>query len=472
MPSWWPWRKRSRTQEPDDAAEPVRRTGGEAGGPGSGVGWLLGLLVLGLFGLIGWRAWMLRGLPVVPEPVDLAALRAVMVPDDRNAMLVYRDAAAGFPVREEPPYRTSGALAWQVDDWARAEPGLQRYVRDHRDALAAWLAGTERPEALGVSLTTVTLAGPQPHLDWVERPARVALLEASRRQLEGPADPAGVWRLYAGVLRASRHVGQHGGAFERMTGYGLLRQARPGIERWAAAPAVDATLLRQALADVQGLDALTPPDSQALQFDYLRLANELDAPGYASTLATRMRAAGAAPARLPLGPELTLLGFVEPERSRRLLRLLHAHWLPDIDRPERRATLTAQGTRGVYLFDPRPGQPPPTRPLAGQRAGLDAQARSTLMAPRWLSLVADLLPTLEADRRLRAELVVSLASALWTREHGSPPPGPEALVGPYLDHLPAPLTPPPGTPAATANPGGSPLPSYHRWSHPRPEPEL
>ncbi len=469
MVAWRPWRRRSLSPAAEPKPEAARRSraAGEAGALGRAVAWLLVATSLGVLGVVAWSAWMLRGLPVVPEPFDLDALRAVQVPDDRNAAVVYREAAAAFPALDMPPYKVSGALAWQVSDWARAEPGLQRYVLDHRDGLDAWLAGADRPESLAVSLATATLIGRQEHLEWVERPARVALLEASRIQAEGPADPAAVWRLERGALRASRHVGQHGGAYERMTGYGLLRQALPTIKLWAADPAVDATLLRQALADALSLEALTPPDSEALRVDYVRIANELDAPGYRARLIARMNASAAWASRLPLGPELMMVGAVEPERSRRLLRLLYGHWIPGIDQPALRGTLTAHMPGGVYLFDPKAGRPGPARPLARSRDQIDAHARSTLLAPRFLALVADLLPLLEADRRLRAELIVTLAGALWTRERGGPPPAPEALVGPYLDRLPEGFAPPPAATGPVASPPSAtyPLPA-------RPDPEF
>ena len=45
-------------------------------------------------------------------------------------------------------------------------------------------------------------------------------------------------------------------------------------------------------------------------------------------------------------------------------------------------------------------------------------------------------PLAIAEKRAHAALVVTLADALYRRDHGQPPPSDRALVGPYLDHLP------------------------------------
>ena len=62
-----------------------------------------------------WWSIQLMGLPDIGEPFDVAAFRAIRIPDDRNAFVLYRQAAAllkplkssGMPDRVlHPPARS------------------------------------------------------------------------------------------------------------------------------------------------------------------------------------------------------------------------------------------------------------------------------------------------------------------------------------------------------------------------------
>ncbi len=130
----------------------------------------------------------------------------------------------------------------------------------------------------------------------------------------------------------------------------------------------------------------------------------------------------------------------EPTRTRRLHRLAYENWLAECDlAPEDRHGVLGV-SYGPQFFDR------PASTSAGLLSGatLAGRVADSRLATRHLTKY---FVTADDDRTLRADLVVSLASALYEREHGEPPKTPDALVGPYLERLPEGyVAPPPTTP--------------------------
>ena len=124
----------------------------------------------------------------------------------------------------------------------------------------------------------------------------------------------------------------------------------------------------------------------------------------------------------------------EPERSRRVIRLMAANWLAYLDLP--------------FLKRPRPDPNVtafdvyPLGPLSPE----NAHALPPEAVERWFESAHDaqkvlryLSPTAvqNLERRNHAEIVILLATELYRRDHhGADPPTPEDLVGPYLERLP------------------------------------
>ncbi len=167
------------------------------------------------------------------------------------------------------------------------------------------------------------------------------------------------WRWYRASLRASRHVGKRGVIIERMVGASLHEQATRRILSWSANPRVDSVLLRKALADTIAADAMTPPLSQNLKYEYLMFLRDLNE---LRVLVDDIPLPGG-----PLGnwskrrfPEASGTVFSarrlrlsnDDERSRRLLRLLLANWLPQVDRPENeRAPMAVSWPTPIFAPD-------------------------------------------------------------------------------------------------------------------------
>ena len=134
------------------------------------------------------------------RPVRHEGVPASRIPDDRNAFVLYRQAAD----RLKPLITSSKAQEQAINlqaPWSQADPAVHRWVEGNREAMAPFRQGTERPDALDPDPTGVGL---DPHFRKASQALRsfheLALLEASR--LEERGDMAGAWGWYRAALRS------------------------------------------------------------------------------------------------------------------------------------------------------------------------------------------------------------------------------------------------------------------------------
>jgi len=131
----------------------------------------------------------------------------------------------------------------------------------------------------------------------------------------------------------------------------------------------------------------------------------------------------------------------EPERSRRVIRLLFANWLAHVEHPGQRKPAArarfhiAKQTNGVLLYHVSPDAPADARALSPQEvASWLVTTNDAKLALRYGFLA---WPTVRrAEQRSYRELLVLLAGEIYRRERGALPPSDEALVGTYLKSLP------------------------------------
>jgi hypothetical protein len=384
---------------------------------------ILYMNVLSLATLLVWRASSLNGLPDVGEPFDRTALERIDLPDSENAFTFYRQAIAQLNRLDAG----DGRLVGTFQPLDRATDAAHRWLGRNREALALWRQGSEQPKALLVRPRELRLETDLRSVEHLGTFARLAILEATRLQEAG--DLEGAWGWYRAVLRSSRHAGMYGGLMQRLAGYRILYLASGPVSGWATSPRVDTALLRRALDDVLICESLTPPASGAIQTEYLSLMKALDD-------TKGLVRQGLCDDRVwyhhvPGWLDATVFFHREPERSRRVARLIFANWLAqcDLAPPQR----TTRGTP-VELYQPGPEAPPAARPLDTE--ALERWCGSTLILGNFLPIVPADLRTIDRESSIWARLEVTMAELLYQRDHGDPPATLGQLVGPYLKHLP------------------------------------
>ena len=281
------------------------------------------------------------------------------------------------------------AAAARVDftrlSWAKAGTIERDYLDANRPALELWRKGTERPDALfhqpdSLKLDSILAIGTN-----LGSLSRLAFLEASRLEETGQMGDA--WSWYKAILRSSRHVGKRGIMFERVTGAYMHRNAAWRIIRWAGDPRVDAALCA-ALDDTLTAEALTPPLSENMKLDYLMCirdlielrvtVDEIPLPGGRQGLLERIVSSR------PLRTEIQrarLHATNDVDRSRRVLNLLYANWLAQVDKAAGlRAPMAARLPFVIYAADP--SAPAAARAIASEK--LIAAVRQTLFAQEYV----------------------------------------------------------------------------------------
>ena len=400
-----------------------------------------GLAVLFVAGVWGWWATQLWGLPDVGDPFDVAAFDAARVPDDRNAFLYYRDAASMCSAtwRKFQANKTAKDLIDYPASWSDANRAWRDFLAQSGEALTAYRAGSEKPDARydhpeglsGRTLLSVTQE--------FRMLARLAVLEGSR--LEGEGDLAGAWGWYRAALRSSRHSGRHGFLIERLTGGAMHDVASQALTRWASDAQVDAPLLRRALDEVIAVDAMTVPWSETLKQEYLVFVRSIDDPNLIEDLLVYRNPDAPADwcqdlpvsdaAKKPIQVARVMLSN-DKERSLRVVRLMFANWMAQLDKPPARRSRLARTDPPIY--EPDPAAPPASRALPPEK--LSKWLDSSMLAARQFRFLSKYAHNIDRERARQARLVVHMAGELYRREHGEPPPSPRALVGPYLKALP------------------------------------
>ena len=399
-----------------------------------------------------WWLNSLNGLPDIGDPFDVAAFRAFHIPDDQNAFAFLRRAheKLTYPKRWEGPYPDDPKFSWSI-----ANPALREWAGENREALELFLQGADRPDAAHPA------GEPTTHME-VGLLSELALLEGSRRQESG--DTAGAWDCYRALLRMITHSRRRGSTQQRYS----ARRASVGLQRrltdWATDQRTTTPQLHTALDEVLKNEPNPDWDISAIKYGYLDLMREIERP---MPLSVQQEIEGEwtfALGDMALSPTMidgleAARRFLwrEPERSRRVLRLLCAHFLAHAETrglpPPKPAvwakvtylTSTNPVTKGTFkmpLYPVSPEAPAGARALPPQElarwlvATLDARLRigNGYEWPWPPDRVADRRGV--ADRKAHRELVIMLATELYHRERGSLPSSDEALVGTYLKSLP------------------------------------
>ena len=394
--------------------------------------WAIALVTLATIALFAtWRATSLSGLPDVGDPFDVAAFADEPIPDDRNAFTLYRQAAK--LMTRQP----TGA----THDWATADEAQKRWLEANREALELWRRGTERPEALGIPLRTITFGTALPVITEMRTFARMASLEATRLEAMGEFDRALTWHVAA--LRSGRHCGTRGVILERLVGIAINQSASRQIGRWAADPRVDAVMLRRAIDAALAAEAMTRPTSEAFRVEYLMIMNSIDDPRLmvpelmGIDAPTNQASRSDSPIARAWRDDIPRLLKREPERSRRVVRLIFANELAYCDLPASRqppiaATLppdyvpTATGTAVATTANPLLGElyavdaSAPEAALALSPAEIARWWDSTVYARICVPSHGKYHQAVARERATQATLLATLRAEFAKREHPQP----------------------------------------------------
>jgi hypothetical protein len=241
---------------------------------------------------------------------------------------------------------------------------------------------------------------------------------------------------------------------ERSLGAHLHEEVSHRIVEWAADARVTAPLLRQALDQAQAADALTESLSEMLRYSYLLYRRDfVENVALVDSLAGRWPPPGGPSwldhLSLAISPwhyrqyqELRLKACNDLERSRRVLQLVFANWLPQADRPaSRRAPVAIKSPTLVYEADP--SALPSARALTPEALAraLDHSilaryaVRGSIPGQEGKSFLhSNMLwegdGELAREHRRRTALIVRLAAELFRREHVRDP----AQAGDLLGH--------------------------------------
>ena len=402
---------------------------------------LASLALAGSTAFATWWTTTLSGLPDVGDPFDVAAF-CRPIPDEANAYSFYRRAVAALPPGD--PVTLGG--------WSAASPAERGLLGRSRAALALWREGTERPDALDLDPAKVTLDRYEPLMQ-VRNLGRLALLEGGR--LEEAGDLTGAFGWYRALLRSSRHCGRRGGYVERLIGVAMHRWAVYRLAKWADDPRVDTPTLRLALLAAREAEAATPSLSDGLKTEYLALMHSFGDPDAMARLLDHQVVTTPGGSTTVYGKGGWKPGWIgarrrlmnEPERGRRVLRLILANRLAGCDQPAASRPFKA-------LVRPKLAPPDPTLDLLATLYRLPPDPSRPLSPEQiahWFATAPDLEPFLTnpenlglviaQEKAVRTALLVALANELHRRDHGRYPGRAEELVGPYLKALPEDLPP-------------------------------
>lgn len=403
--------------------------------------------LIGAYGMIAsvvlvlaWRQGSLRGLPDIGDPFDLEAFVGGDVPEDVDAFEAFGRALDVLDDRALIAM-THDLHDARKADWAVVSPALESWLDRNREAMRIWRDGAGRSSGRPPWMGAVDFRDGINQVDRLISFNFLALMEAAR--LQGEGDMAGAWEWYRALMRSGYHIQRRGGYFERLRGMSSVHFAREGATRWAADPRVDGAMLRRAIADVQDAESMAVPDSETHKAEYVRLMRTLDEPWRLKQSVRRE-----SPMTIYHGWEGAeeqwyryLTGYLEarwwilrePERTRRIARIAYANWLEHCDGIGAFRPPMAERFPGMFVTDP---------------PSLEMAYILPTELGDWIetSIVWEVgirQPSVRDNWREREEarmgtLRVTLAREAYRRDHdGREAPTFRALVGTYLDRLPA-----------------------------------
>jgi hypothetical protein len=382
-----------------------------------------------------WWLNSLNGLPDIGDPFDVAEFRTFRIPDEENAFALMRRAKEKLTL---VPLAVP-LVDPRLDDWFEANrPLVDLFIQaadradgisgpeEDRDALRYYPIESDSGASMLIALTYI---------------------EGGKRADSG--DMAGAWNHYRAILRMYVHLRRRERLKNRLRADLELGELQQRLAKWAGDPKTTVPQLRRAVEEVVACRPRPEWDAFTLKREYLDLMQFLNGPvnpppeQIDEELIYRL-GEWQSPEDLTLRLHSVKRWLArEPERSRRVIRLLFANWLAHVEHPDPRRLRPAararfhiaKRTSSVALYPVGPDAPAGARALSPQQVAAwlitTNDARVAFQYPALL-----LSAVRQREQRAYRELLVLLASQLYRRERGTVPPSEEALVGAYLESLP------------------------------------
>ena len=374
------------------------------------------------------RQFALRGLPDVGDPFDTSKFGHVDIADKDNAYVEYSTASKMVP---SPVDRKAHDEAKVVEKygWSNGGPALKNWLTAAKPALDVWRAGTEKSDALPdrqKNINYININGYYGYSFFYFIP--LATSEASKLESAGKMEEAFGW--YRAILRSGRHVVIRGGVMERWASIGDHDDTAERINRWAKDARVDAKMLRSALADVRAINRTTLPLSNTFRIEYFAAMNMLQDPSAIKSFLSDVRDIQY---MRPGADEVGAFSYVrskvvrwtsdrnddsqilarnEPERSKRVIRLIVANVLSHCDDPPSRRPPRAD--TNLLLFQTSAADPPAARALSPE--SIQKWYRTTIYAQLFLDGWLSAQIAFDRERIIQKEMEANLEEQLRRRE--------------------------------------------------------
>ncbi len=403
-----------------------------------------GLVLLALAAApVVWWSCQLWNLPDVGDPFDVAAFRAERVSPDRNAIFLYRRAIEAY---REAQVAFRPAESWSEvglppsPEWTTTNPDILRWAEACRPALDLFRQAAERPVLIDPPRESDQQYG---EFDAINTLQSLVLLQATRAVSEG--DMAAAWDDYRTYFRTGCLIASRGMVYRRHGATRWFDILARHLAVWATDPRTTPAQIRRALDDVLACAALVPSDPYTVKAEYVYAKDnpqEWQKPIVPPLTMLRsqlvMWGIGLTDEQVAKLDQAEQFWHRQPERRRRLMQLLIANRLAYHELPVDRRPLAdpIQHVPQFYQLDLY---------TFGSEAPASARALPTVELDRWVESTSDIRELINRldwsnlsgrEQGYRRNLIMLLANALYRRDHGTDPPEPEALVGPYLKALP------------------------------------
>ena len=410
------------------------------------------------------RQFALRGLPDVGDPFDTSKFGHVDIADKDNAFVEY-STATRMLTRDGDMKAFEELTLVTKSDWSKGGTAIKTWLSINKPALDLWRQGTEKPDALYYQPESYTLLTLLRVTAALRQFSRLASAQGTKLESEGKMEEAFAW--YRAILRSSRHTGRKGCMIERLVGISLHGVASERINHWSKDPRVDAKMLQKALDEVQAIDRMTPPFSDSIRSQYYCMMNTLQDPKELQMLLQQSNVSPSSASNAGgisgMADEIYRWGSSrfqeskvysrnEPERSKRVLRLIFANVLAHCDEPASKRPPKVRQTvlhikrssmdslDDLPLFETTAEDPPGARALPPQE--IQKWFETTVYAKVFWPAIDNVEKAIDRERGVQSAMLLTLAEQLYRREHdGKGPNSSKDLIGPHLKTLPVEVAP-------------------------------